>query len=77
MRTGDHHYPPQSTQNRPTQGEFVFVDGSGPLFTMYLEMAGEEDKKMADSWKADADGILVFVSPITSFRGPFKADFIL
>ena len=31
---------------------------------MYLEMAGEEDKKMADSWKADADGILVFVSLI-------------
>ncbi|KAI0299099.1 hypothetical protein B0F90DRAFT_633069 [Multifurca ochricompacta] len=27
---------------------------------MYVEMAGEEDKKMAESWKADADGILVF-----------------
>ncbi|KAI0255032.1 hypothetical protein BJV78DRAFT_1279643 [Lactifluus subvellereus] len=40
--------------------ESHFVDGSGPLFTMYAEMAGEEDKKMADSWKADADGILVF-----------------
>ena len=56
----------------------MFVDGSGPLFTMYLEMAGEEDKKVADSWKADADGILVFVSLITPFRGAFqvKADFI-
>ncbi len=29
---------------------------------MYLEMAGEEDKKMAEDWKADADGILIFVS---------------
>jgi hypothetical protein len=29
---------------------------------MYLEMAEEEDKKVADSWKGDADGILVFVS---------------
>ncbi|KAI9431651.1 hypothetical protein H4582DRAFT_2062513 [Lactarius indigo] len=27
---------------------------------MYLGMAEEEDKKMAESWKADADGILVF-----------------
>lgn len=42
--------------------ESHFVDGSGPIFTMYADMAGEEDKKMADSWKADADGILVFVS---------------
>ncbi|KAI0284416.1 hypothetical protein BC826DRAFT_158294 [Russula brevipes] len=31
-----------------------------PLFSMYLERAGEEDKKMTDSWKADADGILIF-----------------
>ena len=28
---------------------------------MYMEMAEEEDKKMVESWKADAEGILVFV----------------
>jgi hypothetical protein len=28
---------------------------------MYMEMATEEDKKMAEAWKADADGILIFV----------------
>ena len=28
---------------------------------MYMETAEEEDKKMAESWKADAEGILVFV----------------
>ena len=28
---------------------------------MYLEMATEEDKKMVEDWKADADGILIFV----------------
>ena len=28
---------------------------------MYLEMTEEEDKKMAEGWKADAEGILVFV----------------
>ena len=30
---------------------------------MYMEIAGEKDKKTADSWKEDADGILIFVSP--------------
>ncbi len=29
---------------------------------MYLERAEEEDKKMAENWKGDAEGILVFVS---------------
>ena len=28
---------------------------------MYFEMATEEDKKMVESWKEDADGILIFV----------------
>ena len=28
---------------------------------MYLEMATEEDKKMAENRKDDADGILIFV----------------
>ena len=28
---------------------------------MYLEMATEEDKKMVENWKADADGMLIFV----------------
>ena len=28
---------------------------------MYLEMATEEDKMMVKNWKADADGILIFV----------------
>ena len=33
---------------------------------MYLEMATEDDKKMVEDWKADADGILIFVR--LSFR---------
>ena len=28
---------------------------------MYLEMAAEEDQRMVENWKADADGILIFV----------------
>ena len=28
---------------------------------MYLKMATKDDKKMVKDWKADADGILIFV----------------
>jgi len=54
---GDHQDPTTETP----QGASDFVDGSGPIFSMYLEMATEEDKKMVEGWKADADGILIFV----------------
>ncbi|KAH8980611.1 hypothetical protein EDB92DRAFT_1783058, partial [Lactarius akahatsu] len=36
------------------------------IFSMYLEMASEEDKKMVENWKADADGILIFCAPLSS-----------
>jgi hypothetical protein len=38
------------------------VDRSGPLFSIYSEIASEEDKKMAERWQKDADGTLIFVS---------------
>ena len=53
--------PPRSAPNQASQDESGFVDSSGPIFSMYLEMAEEEDKKLAESWQADADGILIFV----------------
>ncbi|KAH9035180.1 hypothetical protein EDB83DRAFT_2678114 [Lactarius deliciosus] len=57
--TGNNQYPPNaSTQNQ--DGETNFSDGSEPLFSMYLERAEEEDKKKAESWQGDAEGILVF-----------------
>ncbi|KAH9031450.1 hypothetical protein EDB83DRAFT_2229569, partial [Lactarius deliciosus] len=56
---GNSQYPPNaSTQNQ--DGETNFSDGSEPLFSMYLERAEEEDKKKAESWQGDAEGILVF-----------------
>ncbi|KAF8265152.1 hypothetical protein EI94DRAFT_370118 [Lactarius quietus] len=58
--TGDYQHPPTSTPNKATQAEANFIDGSGPIFSMYMGMATEEDKKMAESWKDDADGILIF-----------------
>ncbi|KAH8984221.1 hypothetical protein EDB92DRAFT_1950922 [Lactarius akahatsu] len=57
---GDYRYPPHSAQNQELRGVSNFVDGSGPIFSMYMEMATEEDRKMAENWKADADGILIF-----------------
>jgi hypothetical protein len=56
---GDH---PQSTQNQPLQGESNFGDSSGPFFSIYSKAAEDEDNKMAERWKNDADGILIFVS---------------
>jgi hypothetical protein len=58
---GDGQYPPRSPQNQAPKIESGFIDSSGPIFSMYLGMAEEEDEKMAESWKADAEGILVFV----------------
>ena len=57
----DRHYTPLLAQNQTWRGGSDFVDSSGPIFSMYMEMAEEEDKKLAESWKADAEGILVFV----------------
>ncbi|KAI0253392.1 hypothetical protein BJV78DRAFT_207892 [Lactifluus subvellereus] len=50
-------YPPGQSR---VQDESNYTDGSGPLFSMYTERTGEEDRKMTENWKADADGILVF-----------------
>ncbi|KAI0261016.1 hypothetical protein BC834DRAFT_960092, partial [Gloeopeniophorella convolvens] len=53
-------HPPGQPPIWPTQSGKNFSDPSGPLFSMYLERAEEEDKKMVESWKGDAEGILVF-----------------
>jgi hypothetical protein len=58
--TGESRVPPD--QHETLQGGWGFTDPSGPLFSMYLDRAEEKDKKMTDRWKADADGILIFVS---------------
>ena len=36
-----------------------FTDPSGPLFSTYLSIAGDQDKWMTGRWNADADGILI------------------
>ena len=51
-----------ATLNQAPEVESHFYDSSEPLFSMYLEKAEQEDQKMAESWKGDADEMLVFVS---------------
>ena len=61
----------QSASNQPLQpqqGESNFGDSSGPIFSMYSKLAGEEDDEMVDRWQKDADGILIFVSPSVDFH---------
>ena len=61
--TDDSRNAPQSESNRTPWGDPPSLsDSSDPLFSMYVKMAEEEDNKMAERWKADADGILIFVS---------------
>lgn len=45
----------------------TYSDSSGALFSMYLSRAENYDKERAESWKADADGILIFVRPSFHF----------
>jgi hypothetical protein len=67
---GDDQDPLHSVQNHAaSHGVPDYVDGSGPIFSMYLERAEEEDKKMVEDWKADADGILIFVR--LHFQNPY------
>ena len=58
---GDGQDSPHSVPDQASHEVPDYVDGSGLIFSMYLERAEEEDKKMAENWKADADGILIFV----------------
>ena len=55
---------PRSTSNQPSQAYpgSNFGNGSGPLFSMYSNIAGKEDDKMVERWQRDAQGILIFVS---------------
>ena len=39
-----------------------YGDPSGRLWMMYLTEAEKEDKEITESWRGDAEGILVFVS---------------
>ena len=54
--------PREPAPQSPEKSQEEFSDGSKPLFNKYLKIAEDEDNKMTDGWKADADSVLVFVS---------------
>ena len=67
--TGNYRYPsPRLPQSKHLQVDSSLVDGSWPLFNMCLSTAKEEDIAMAESWKADAEGILLFVRAYFTVR---------
>jgi hypothetical protein len=69
MATGLNQYRTTQRGHRSHQkGESSFGDSSGPLFSMYSDATEKEDNKMTDRWKADADGILFFVSPCVAIH---------
>ena len=49
---------PSEAQKEPS----TLCDSSGRLFSLYSEIATEEDNKKIDRWQKDADGLLIFVS---------------
>jgi len=53
---------PHTTLVRAAQGDSNPSNGSEALFSMYLDRVIEGDRRMVESWKGDADGMLVFVS---------------
>jgi hypothetical protein len=66
IRSNDQSEEPAQSPIEGSLGADKFFDGAGDIFSMYLKFAREEDKKMAEGWKEDADGILIFVG----FRPP-------
>jgi hypothetical protein len=58
----------ESAPNQPSQGESKFGDSSGKLFSIYSNVAEDEDNKMVERWQKDADAILIFVSPCVNIH---------
>ena len=60
--------PANTSQARPGEAtqEGFNTDGSDALFSMYINKVIEEDRRMVESWKGDADGMLTFVSVQTT-----------
>ncbi|KAH9036017.1 hypothetical protein EDB83DRAFT_2415300, partial [Lactarius deliciosus] len=59
--TGASQYLPLLTQelNSSSRAMSDFADGSDALFSMYNEMAAERDRKLAENWREDANGIML------------------
>ena len=65
---GQHDLQSESAPNQPLQREPSFGDSSGKLFSIYSNVAEDEDNKMVERWQKDADAILIFVSHCVSIH---------
>jgi hypothetical protein len=63
-----HYYPPQSAQDLTSQRLSHSSDTSIPLFTLYLRISEEYDRRKYELLKGDLDSILVFVSHCVGYR---------
>jgi hypothetical protein len=66
---GENTPQPQPNRDQTSQRDASHSYGSESLFSMYIDRVLEEDNKMVESWKGDADGMLVFVSFQTTTSG--------
>ncbi|KAH9043054.1 hypothetical protein EDB85DRAFT_906141 [Lactarius pseudohatsudake] len=64
---GDAPPSPIAGNPDPQQGE-KFGDSSDGLWSMYLTEAEKQDKDVTESWKGDAEGILVFTWSVLGHR---------
>ena len=72
-KDSDQTWPTQNKPSQPSGGASSSGDSSGSLFTIYSKAAEEEDNKMVERWQKDADGILIFVSPLVNITIPLCA----
>jgi hypothetical protein len=45
-------------------------DTSGKVWSVYLSEAERQDKALAENWKGDTEGILIFVSTAQLYPSP-------
>ena len=69
MNPATDRHEPQSTPQGTNYG-----DSSNALFSMYLSRAEKFDKEQSESWKGNADGILVFVRPSHYYMPVYRWD---
>jgi Family of unknown function (DUF6535) len=43
-------------------------DTSGKVWSIYLSEAGRQDRALAENWKGDTEGILIFVRIVLTLR---------
>jgi hypothetical protein len=61
-------YPPQPAQDQTSQRLSHSSDTSIPLFTLYLRISEEHDRRKYELLKGEIDSILVFVSHCVGYH---------